>query len=290
MSEEAGYSAFPPPLLVESETGDLVAPSIFADDAATFNEDEAVFAGDEALFATEDAAKNTLQAIDSAVIDTTADTVDLDNAASSTYVEQHHASPPFASAEADQTVAIAGAADGFLAASDQPAEEQAEEQQSADAPFFELPERTAAARMVSYAKGKLIAFAPHVTQELIEKPQWVSLPGAAYYAYGLLHWQNRYIPFIHLESVLQAYPAFDATAEVPYALVLAYQDAPSAPLRYGAIAVTETPYSHQVKNSDFTPLPKDSDMWAELAVSCFQYHEQAVPILDAAKIFAAYHG
>ena len=159
-----------------------------------------------------------------------------------------------------------------------------------DAPF-ELPAPTAAARIVTYAHGKQVAFAPHATQEFVEKPQWLPVPGGAYYAYGLLYWQNRHIPFIHLESLLLAYPAFDAqAASVPYALVLAYQAAPHAPLQYGAIAVTDIPQTKMVSDADFSPLPNDSDMWAELAISCFRQNGQTYPILDAAKIFSQYHG
>lgn len=158
-----------------------------------------------------------------------------------------------------------------------------------DAPFA-LPAPTAAARMVSYARDKRVAFAPHATQELLENPQWMSVPGGAYYARGLLHWQNRHIPFIDLESLLLAYPAFDPQAPVHYALVLAYQTAPHQPLQYGAIAVTDIPFSQTVSDADFNPLPGDSDMWAELAISCFKQNGQVTPILDAAKIFSRYHG
>lgn len=148
----------------------------------------------------------------------------------------------------------------------------------------------APARIVSYARGKLIAFAPHATQELIEQPQCVHVPGAAYYAYGLLHWQERWLPLIHLESVLRAYPAFDASVPPPYALVLAYQTAAYQPLQYGAIAVTDIPYATAVRDADFCPLPADSDMWPALAVSCFRHENQPVPILNPAKIFGEYHG
>lgn len=180
-------------------------------------------------------------------------------------------------------VAATSAAAELAAAAEMPVLED-------DAPF-ELPAPTAAARIVTYAHGKQVAFAPHATQEFVEKPQWLPVPGGAYYAYGLLYWQNRHIPFIHLESLLLAYPAFDAqAASVPYALVLAYQAAPHAPLQYGAIAVTDIPQTKMVSDADFSPLPNDSDMWAELAISCFRQNGQTYPILDAAKIFSQYHG
>ena len=151
-------------------------------------------------------------------------------------------------------------------------------------------QRQADARLVAYARGKLVAFAPHATQELIGNPQWMSVPGAAYYAYGLLFWQERHIPFIHLESMLLAYPAFDAAVAPSYALVLAYQNAPGEPLQYGVIAASDIPYGQPVSDADFSPLPTDSDMWVDLAISCFRHQDQDIPILDAARIFGRYHG
>ncbi len=161
---------------------------------------------------------------------------------------------------------------------------------AADAALFAPPAPTATARVVAYARDKWVAFAPHATQEFVENPQYLTVPGGAYYAYGLLHWQDRHIPFIHLESLLLAYPAFDAKAAAPHALVLAYQAAPNAPLQYGAVAVAETPSSKTVSDADFNPLPTDSDMWAELAISCFKQDGRVYPILDAARIFSRYHG
>ena len=150
--------------------------------------------------------------------------------------------------------------------------------------------RQAAARMAAYTRGKFVAFAPHVAQELLERPQWVSVPGAAYYAYGLLRWQARWVPFVHLESLLRAYPAINTSTAPQYALILAYQNAPGQPLQYGAIAVDSIPHSVLASDADFCPLPDDSDMWATLALSCFRHQGQAVPILDSAKIFSEYHG
>ncbi|MDO4795592.1 MAG: chemotaxis protein CheW [Brachymonas sp.] len=188
----------------------------------------------------------------------------------------------------EATVANAAIASVALA-SESETEPDSEAALNDDAPFA-LPAPTAAARTVSYARNKRVAFAPHATQELLENPQWMTVPGGAYYARGLLHWQNRHIPFIDLESLLLAYPAFDAQAPVPYAMVLAYQTAPHEPLQYGAIALTDIPHTQTVTDADFSPLPSDSDMWAELAISCFKQNGQVTPILDAAKIFSRYHG
>lgn len=149
---------------------------------------------------------------------------------------------------------------------------------------------TAEARIVAYAAGRYIAFAPHATQELLENPQCLAVPASAYYGYGLLHWQEQHIPLIHLESVIKAYPAFDANTPPAYALILAYQPQAGAALQYGAIAVTNIPTSITVRDTDFAPLPKDSDMWGEFSMSCFKHDNQHIPIIDVARMFGEYHG
>lgn len=144
-------------------------------------------------------------------------------------------------------------------------------------------QRQADARLVAYARGKLVAFAPHATWELIGNPQWMSVPGAAYYAYGLLFWQERHIPFIHLESMLLAYPAFDAAVAPSYALFwpIRMRRANHCNMVLSQHQIFHT--GNRCRGCSFSPLPTDSDMWVDLAISCFRHQDQDIPILDAAR-------
>jgi len=151
------------------------------------------------------------------------------------------------------------------------------------------PALKAAARLVEYAPGRKIALPPHTTHSLIEHPAVVIVPGAARYGYGLLAWQNMWLPLLDIHALL-ADTGVERSAAPTYALVLAYQRAARQPLEYGAIALTGLPQSIFVRDDAQCGLPTDSTLWPVLALSCFLHEGQATPILDTAQVFAAYHG
>lgn len=148
----------------------------------------------------------------------------------------------------------------------------------------------AVARLIEYAPGRQIALPPHTTIELLENPAVVAVPGAAYYACGLLAWQGRQLPLLDLHALLRAYPGTNRTGAPRYALVLAYQRAPRQPVEHGAISLAVLPQTVAVSDEARCELFADSDLWPLLALSCFRHEGHAVPILDTAKLFAAYHG
>jgi hypothetical protein len=148
----------------------------------------------------------------------------------------------------------------------------------------------AAARLLEYARGAYIALPPHTTLEIIEHPVFLAVPGAAYYAYGLLPWQGRHIPMIDFDAVQRAHQSPHRIAAPRYALVVAYQSVPYAPLEHGAIGLAGLPQTIHVEDSEWCDLPTDGDMWPLLALSCFRHEGRAVPILDTARLFSTYHG
>lgn len=150
--------------------------------------------------------------------------------------------------------------------------------------------RRVVARLIEYAPGCLIALPSHTTLELVEPPVLVPVPGAAYYAYGLLAWQGSLLPLLDLDRLLRADPRADLTSAPRYALVLAYQRAPRRPIEHGAIGLAALPRTVSVGDEARCELPADSDLWPLLALSCFRHEGRAVPILDTAKLFATYHG
>jgi chemotaxis signal transduction protein len=150
--------------------------------------------------------------------------------------------------------------------------------------------RRATARLIEYAHSHQIALPPHTTLELVESPMAVAVPGAAYFAHGLLAWQGRWIPMIDLEVLLLAHQEVELVAAPRYALIVAYQRAPRRPLEYGAISLYALPQTIEIGDETCCELPTDSDLWPLLALSCFRHEGHAVPILDPARLFSAYHG
>jgi chemotaxis signal transduction protein len=148
----------------------------------------------------------------------------------------------------------------------------------------------ALARVIDYAHGRLAALAPHTTIEVVENPRATVVPGAAYYALGLLEWQGRQIPLVDLDTLLLAYPRDDQANPPRYALVVAFQRLPGSAVEYGAVALAKLPETVAVADDASCAFPSTSDMWPLLAISCFRRSGQAVPIIDTARLFGRYHG
>ncbi len=151
------------------------------------------------------------------------------------------------------------------------------------------PSQPAAARLIEYERGRYIALPLHTTYALIEHPVAAGVPGAARYAYGLLAWQGMQLPLIDLSALLQTNSSTVPTSAPRYALVVAYQGVARGPVAYGAIGLAGLPQAIAVGDEAQCEPPDDSKLWPLLALSCFQHKGLAVPILDTARLFAAYH-
>ena len=146
----------------------------------------------------------------------------------------------------------------------------------------------AAARLIEYTHGHHVAIAPHATIELVERPVLVEVPGAAYYACGLMDWQGQQLPAVDLYTLLRAYPS-EYRPPWRYGLVVAYQVAPRTPVQHGVLALPVLPQTVEVSDDAQCELPSDSDLWPLIALSCFRHDGQPVPIIDCARVFGAAH-
>lgn len=152
------------------------------------------------------------------------------------------------------------------------------------------PGSRAVARLLEYARGRCLALPAHTTLEILERPAILAVPGAAYYAYGMMAWQGIHLPVLDVETLLRACPGVQPRAAPRYALVVAFQRAPHGPVEHGALGLSMLPRTVAVSDKAQCELPTDSDLWPLLALSCFHHKGQAVPILDTTQLFGAYHG
>lgn len=153
----------------------------------------------------------------------------------------------------------------------------------------ESVEQTTPARLIEYTPGRLIALPVHTTYGLIEYPSYMEVPGAAPYGYGLITWQNRRLPLLDLNALLHADYSIVQNAAPRYALIVAYQCVSNMPLEYGAFGLMALPLNIHINNKAQCELPRDSHLWEQLALSCFKYEGQAIPIIDTARVFAVSH-
>jgi hypothetical protein len=159
---------------------------------------------------------------------------------------------------------------------------------AADAPLTQA-ELKAPARLLEFDRGRHVALPVHTTIELIERPEIVTVPGAAYYALGMLAWQGQHLAVVDLCTLLNAHRK-DGAQRPRHVLVVAYQPAPRQPVQHAAIATVSLPQTLQVGNGTQCPLPEDSDLWPLIAVSCFEHLGVRVPIIDTSRLFSSHWG
>jgi hypothetical protein len=76
-------------------------------------------------------------------------------------------------------------------------------------------------------------------------------------------------------------------AQTPRMLaVAAYQPQPGAPARYGALLLASLPIAISVSDAQACALPEQPLGWGRLALSCFEHHGEAIPILHLGRIFS----
>jgi hypothetical protein len=142
----------------------------------------------------------------------------------------------------------------------------------------------APARLLEYRRGSFVAFPPHVTVGLVHRPQLVPVPGAPYFAPGLVAWNGEHIPLIDLASLLRAHPG-ENEPMADHVLVVGFQRGPGLAVEHGAICAPHLVRVAEVGDSQQCELPNDSDLWPLLAISCFEYQGCAVPVLDTGLLF-----
>jgi chemotaxis signal transduction protein len=148
------------------------------------------------------------------------------------------------------------------------------------------------------AGWRVAAGAPQVVEYLLA-PETIDVPRTPKHCAGLLIWRDRMIPVIDF-APLQTEPAAttpwleeadrvgnerSTTVKAQRAVILAYQDAPAQPLRYGALLVTAAPTEFWVSDDMAGALAEMPAVFRHIARSCFVQQGQIIPILDAHQLF-----
>ncbi len=142
----------------------------------------------------------------------------------------------------------------------------------------------ARAWMMNVGTGRRVAAGTHHVVEYLLSPETIGLPLAPAHCPAVLIWREQIIPSVDLArlSPSQAPP----THAWHGAVVLAYQEAPSKPLRYGALLVYAAPEETWVSNDMACPLPEESAAFRYFTCACFAHQEQAIPVVDTARLFS----
>ena len=133
--------------------------------------------------------------------------------------------------------------------------------------------------------GWSVAVGAHRMVEYLLSPPIHRLPRMPVHCLGVLIWQEQMIPVLDLASVLSE-PDPARGNNVRRAVILAYQESPGQPLRYGALVVRAAPIEVWASDDMPCPLPEELPVLKHFARSCFLHQEEAIPILDTTRLFA----
>ena len=129
--------------------------------------------------------------------------------------------------------------------------------------------------MMDVGVGRRVAAGTHHVVEYLPSPETAGLP---------LIWREQIIPSLELARLGSTEEP--ARREWHGAVVLAYQVAPGMPLRYGALLVAAAPQETWVSNDMACSLPEESAAFGYFTSACFTYQEQAVAVVDTARLFS----
>jgi chemotaxis signal transduction protein len=140
--------------------------------------------------------------------------------------------------------------------------------------------------LVEIGGGTRVALGGQRVLEYLLSPPVHTLPRMPAHCCGVLVWREQLIPFLDLARIL---PRTSRAAEPGTfrAVVLAYQESPGLPLRYGALAVCSAPVETWVSDKMACALPENLPELSQFASSCFAHQQELIPVLDTKRLFTA---
>jgi chemotaxis signal transduction protein len=125
------------------------------------------------------------------------------------------------------------------------------------------------------------AVGTRVLLHIIDNPKLHIVPCTPAYCRSVVSWQGQLLPVMDMASIL------DGNPQIPLLLAIAgYQDQTENITRFGAFLLSAPPTAIAVADTQSCPLPEQPISWNKFALSCFNYHDEAIPILNLARIFS----
>lgn len=141
----------------------------------------------------------------------------------------------------------------------------------------------ARAWILDVGHGHYAAAAPQHAVEYLLAPVVHPAPQLRPHVYGIAEWRGYLVPLLDLAALLDDCPA--EPEERLRVMILAYRAHANAEIRFGGLVVRSEPKEIPVRDDMACGLPPEPTAWSEVALSCFSYEEQPVPILNVAALF-----
>jgi chemotaxis signal transduction protein len=115
---------------------------------------------------------------------------------------------------------------------------------------------------------------------LIDMPKTFLVPCTPSYCHRVISWQERLLPVMDIASRLAG-----TEPQAQFVAVVGYQKRRGEYPQFGALLLASPPQQVEVGDEQACSLPEESKGWNELAISCFDYQGNAVPVLDLNRLF-----
>jgi chemotaxis signal transduction protein len=140
--------------------------------------------------------------------------------------------------------------------------------------------------LLHFGAGAQAAVGLRDVLHLLPQTECFAVPCTPVHCAEALVWQGRIVPVWNMAAWLDL-PL--ARRSQPITALVGYQLPGQSDTRFGALVLAAPPQRIEVADSQACALPAGTTDWRAVAVSCFRQDEQAVPILDLARIFAPDH-
>lgn len=136
--------------------------------------------------------------------------------------------------------------------------------------------------VLDFGMGHRAAVGERELFHLIDNPTAFSVPCTPSYCRRVAFWQGRLLPIMDVASRLCG-----AGQETKYIGVIGYQQRRGEYPQFGALSLISPPLKIAVNDGQACNLPEEVPGWKEMAISCFDYHGAALPVLNLNRIFNA---
>jgi len=135
--------------------------------------------------------------------------------------------------------------------------------------------------LLNFGHGLHAAVGARVLLHIIDDPKLHPVPCTPVHCHSVVYWQGQLLPVLDMASLLDGDPQ-------PHLLlaIAGYQDHTENVARLGALLISAPPTAIAVGNTQSCSLPEQPVNWNKYALSCFDFHDEAIPILNLARIFS----
>lgn len=135
--------------------------------------------------------------------------------------------------------------------------------------------------LLDFGNGIHAAVGAKVLLHIIDEPKLHTVPCTPSYCHSVVSWQELLLPVMDMASMLDSQP------QTPLLVAVAgYQDQAENLTRFCSFLLSSSPRAITVEDTQSCDLPEQPVKWNGYALSCFNYEDEAIPILNLARIFS----